>query len=238
MANQNFMLNYGDEFEQAIKYGYDDFIAISRQNLLSEGPISQYADNFNLNNIIILPTNGLSNNLTQEGDYSQSLIGQGYDPTNFSQDKLIIKPSFSVPILCVNDNIPAPYVFDIFDIARKSIYGDATEIVLRINYIAGGNIYFNSYDSFNLQLLINQLSAGTNLTLRIVDGVTLQNLSYYHTITYINSVDNYLTITPAPIISSNTYQYATILINQNYLSKVSRVLFVFITAGRLLSLFN
>jgi len=212
------MLNFGDEFIPAIKYGYDDFVAIARHNLLTDGPISQYADNFSTNNMVIMPVSGFSNNIAQTGDYSQPLLGQGYDPTNFSQDKISIKPSFTVPILCTNDNIPAPYVFNLFDMTRKSVYGDATEIVLRISSISGNNIYFNSYDNFNLQIIYNQLNSNTNIALRIVDGITFKNLSYYHTVNSINLVNNYITVSPSPINPSNTYQYATILINQNYSS--------------------
>jgi len=216
MSNQNLMLDFGDNFTPAIKYGYDDFVGIARHNLFTDGPISQYADNFLLNNLIILPVSGFSNNLNQEGAYTQTLMGQGYDPVNFSQDKLIIKPSFTVPILCTNDNVPAPYVFDLFDIARKSVYGDSTEIVLRISSFSGNNIYFNNYDNFSLQLINNQMSAGYNMILRISDGITLKNLSYCHTITYINVLNNYVTITPSPIVLNKQFQYAVIMMNQNY----------------------
>ena len=218
MVNQNSMLNFGDEFVPAIKYCYDDFVAISRQNLSTDGPISQYADNFNTKNMIILPVSGFSNNISQTGDYSLPLLGQGYDPTNFSQDKISIKPNFTVPILCVNDNVPAPYVFDIFDILRKSVYGDASEIVLRINNFSGNNIYFNSYDNFNLKILYNQFNAGSNIVLRVVDGITFKNLSSYHTITSIDTLNNCVAVTPTPLVLPNTYQYATIMINQNYSS--------------------
>lgn len=216
MANQNPMLDFGDEFIPAIKYGYDDFVGIVRHNLLTDGPISQYADNFSIETMKILPVSGFSNNVTETGDYTLPLLGQGYDPTNFSQDKLTIRPSFNVPILCDNDNTPAPYVFDLFDITRKSIYGDATEIVLRISSLSNNNIYFNDYDKFSLKLLKKQFDASTNLTVRIVDGISLKNLSYYHTVTGVNVGGQYLSITPTPIYSTNQFLYAVILINQNY----------------------
>lgn len=208
--------NYADLYLPALHYGYEDFLAIKRQDLLTEGPIVQYVDNFNITNMTLFPFTDLSNNATQTGDYSPTLIGQGFDPVNFSQDRLSLRPTFTTPILCDKDNIPAPYVFELFDIARKSIYGDAVEHCMRVVSITDTTINFSAQDKFILSFLKQNLLMGGMFRLRLVDGISLKNLGSYFTITNIDVNGQKITVSTPAGPYPNPYIYAVIVLNQNY----------------------
>jgi hypothetical protein len=177
--NNNPGLNYSDIYLASIKYGYDDFIGIKRHQLLSDGPIVQYSNTIDENSsLVILPAKNFNNSAEQPATYDQKLLGEGYDTTSFKVGNLILKPTFEVPILCDLDNVPANYVFDIFDLARKSVYGDAIEHVARISSVNGATIVLDNREKFLCKFLKDSMINNNQpLYIRISNGDTLKSIT-------------------------------------------------------------
>lgn len=199
--NNNPGFNYSNLFLPVAKYGYDDFLAIRRNNLSTEGPVVQYANAFNTNGMIVIPVKNFDNQASQIAIYDQNLLGEGFDSSTFKLDQLQISPSFSLPILCDLDNVPADYVFHMFDLCRKAPYGDAVEHVGRVSSISSNTVILDDREKYLLQLLKNSIiNNSQNIYLRIVNGNDLKSLTDSTLISNI-SVNN-TTITLANSISA------------------------------------
>jgi hypothetical protein len=186
MSNAGF--TYSDAYLPATKYGYDDFVSIKRHDLSTDGPIVQYANTFTVTGQEIIPVKNFANNASQVGKYDTKLLGEGYDSSTWQYGNLQLQPSFSVPIMCDIDNTPADYVFKLFDMTRKAVYGDSVEHVGLISSISGTIITLNTRERYLLKFLKDsQNNNSQTIWVRVVDGNTLDSKTDPIQITNISS---------------------------------------------------
>lgn len=189
------LYNYNDMFLAGLSYGYDNFVLLARNQMSRNGPVVQYVDAFESADIkTLIPVKSLQNNASQQAIYDNKLLGEGFDTTSFKLSKLSYTPSWAMPILCDKDNVPSDYVFELFDLARKAVYGDAVEHVVRISTVTSTTIICDSYSKFILQNLKNHFNDGHSLFVRIVDGKTLGSKTDFLTVTGVSVNDATITV--------------------------------------------